>query len=72
MRREREAEESRRKAEAAIKAAAIWQAAQPAPADHPYLIRKHIKAHGWRVRLRRLDYLYRVIGRKDLVRAETI
>jgi hypothetical protein len=31
-----------------------------------------IQGRGWRVRLRRLDYLYRVIGRKDLVRAETI
>ncbi len=49
MRREREAEEARRKAEAAINAAVLWQAAQPAPADHPYLSRKHIKAHGARL-----------------------
>ena len=31
-----------------------------------------IQGRGWRVSLRRLGYLYRVIGRKDLVRAETI
>lgn len=49
MRREREAEEVRRKAEAASKATAIWQAAQPAPGDHPYLTRKSIKAHGARL-----------------------
>ncbi len=49
MRREREAEESRRKDEAANKAAAIWKAAQPAPDDHPYLIRKRVKAHGARL-----------------------
>lgn len=46
MRREREAEEVRRKAEAKAKAAAIWQAAQSAPANHPYLIGKSIQAHG--------------------------
>ena len=34
MRREREAEDARRHAEAASKAAAIWQAGQPAAADH--------------------------------------
>ena len=49
MRREREAEEVRRKAEAATTAAAIWKAAQPAPDDHPYLTRKSIKAHGARL-----------------------
>ena len=49
MRRQREAEDARRKAEAASKAAAIWKAAQPAPDDHPYLTRKAIKAHGARL-----------------------
>lgn len=49
MRREREAEEAKRKAEAKAKAAAIWQKAEPAPEDHPYLIRKGIKAHGARL-----------------------
>ena len=48
MRREREAEEKARHAEAAKKAAANWQAAQPAAADHAYLIHKGIKAHGAR------------------------
>lgn len=46
IRREREAEEARCKAAAKVKAAAIWQRAEPAPADHPYLIRKGIKANG--------------------------
>ncbi|MBL8492967.1 MAG: DUF3987 domain-containing protein [Rhodocyclaceae bacterium] len=49
MRREREAEEAKRKAEAKAKAAAIWHKAEPAPEDHPYLIRKGIKAHGARL-----------------------
>ena len=46
MRRERESEEARRKSEAKAKAAAIWQKAEPAPGEHPYLIRKGIKASG--------------------------
>nr|MBL8410214.1 DUF3987 domain-containing protein [Dechloromonas sp.] len=46
MRREREAEETRRKAEAKAKAAAIWQTAATAPSEHPYLLRKGIKACG--------------------------
>jgi putative DNA primase/helicase len=49
MRREREAEEAKRKAETAKKAAAIWKAATLAAADHPYLTRKGIKAHGARL-----------------------
>ena len=36
-------EETRRRAEAARKAAAIWQAAQPV-SDHPYLTRKGVRA----------------------------
>lgn len=49
IRRAREAEDAKRKAEARDKAAAIWQAAQPAPNDHPYLVKKGVKAHGLRV-----------------------
>jgi len=49
MRREREAEDAQRKAEAREKAAAIWQAARPAPDDHVYLLGKGVKAHGLRV-----------------------
>ena len=45
MRREREAEEARRKAKAKAKAAAIWPKGTD-PDDHPYLIRKGIKAGG--------------------------
>ena len=44
-----EAERKARQAEAAAKAAAIWNAAAPAPGDHPYLVRKDIKAHGARL-----------------------
>src|SRR5882762_6527507 len=49
MRREREAEDTRRKTEAREKAALIWQAATPAPDDHVYLLKKGVKAHGLRV-----------------------
>ena len=49
MRREREADEIRRKSEAQVRAAAIWNAASPAPDDHAYLTRKRIKAHGARL-----------------------
>lgn len=49
MRREREVEEAKRKAEASERAARIWQAARPAPDDHVYLLRKGVKAHGLRV-----------------------
>lgn len=49
MRSDREAEEAKRKAEAKAKAAAIWQKAEPAPEDHPYLIGKGIKTHGVRL-----------------------
>ena len=49
MRREREAEEARQRAEAAREAVSIWHAAQPAPDGHPYLTRKHVKTH--RIRL---------------------
>ena len=40
---------ARRHAEAASKAAAIWDASGPAPDDHPYLIRKRIQVHGLRL-----------------------
>ena len=49
MRREREAEEAKRKADARERAAAVWQAARPAPDDHVYLLAKGVKAHGLRV-----------------------
>jgi phage/plasmid primase-like uncharacterized protein len=49
MQRKHEAEDAKRKAQARRKAAEIWKAAQPAPADHPYLTRKGIKPHGARV-----------------------
>ena len=49
MRREREAEDAKRRTEARDKATAIWQAAQPAPDDHPYLVNKGITARGLRL-----------------------
>jgi putative DNA primase/helicase len=42
----REAEEIKRKANAKAKALSIWEKAEPAPGDHPYLARKGIKANG--------------------------
>lgn len=38
-----------RQNQAAQRAKAIWQNASPAPANHPYLTRKHIQAHRLRV-----------------------
>ncbi|MDO9451183.1 MAG: DUF3987 domain-containing protein [Rugosibacter sp.] len=49
MRREREAEEAKRHADAAGRAEAIWRDADDAPSDHPYLVAKGIKPHGLRV-----------------------
>ena len=42
-------EEARCQAEAERKAQAIWQTAELAPNDHPYLVDKRIKAHGARL-----------------------
>jgi putative DNA primase/helicase len=41
-RREREANEAKRRAEAAAKAAQLWKASTPAKQDHPYLRRKEV------------------------------
>ena len=41
--REAKEEQERRGAEAAAKATAVWKAAQPARADHPYLFRKRVQ-----------------------------
>jgi putative DNA primase/helicase len=49
MRREREAEQERRHAEARQRGASIWEEAQPASGDHPYLVRKGARAHGARL-----------------------
>ncbi len=46
---EREAKEQARFAEIAEIATAQWEAATPAPADHPYLVRKGINPHDARV-----------------------
>lgn len=49
IRRQREAEETRYRTEAAKKAKEIWEAAAPASEDHPYLIKKRVKSYGLRV-----------------------
>jgi putative DNA primase/helicase len=49
MRRERDTEIARERAEAASKAAAIWNAAKPAPTDHAYLLAKGINPNGARL-----------------------
>jgi putative DNA primase/helicase len=48
-RSERSADAAHRQERAAERARAIWQAASPAPDDHPYLQRKNVGAHGLRV-----------------------
>ncbi len=48
-RREREAEDAKRRVEARKRSAAIWKAAQPARDAHPYLKRKGVKAYGLRL-----------------------
>jgi putative DNA primase/helicase len=45
----RQVEQQARQDKAAHRAQALWQAAKPAPEDHPYLIRKQVKPHGLRV-----------------------
>ena len=54
MRREREAEEAKRREDAATTAAAVWETAVPASWDHPYLVQKGIKANGLKVQDGRL------------------
>lgn len=53
IRREREVEDAKRKAEAQAQAAAIWQAARPAT-EHPYLIAKGVASYGLRLDVGRL------------------
>lgn len=43
---QREADKAQRQQEAAVVALKRWEAAVPAAADHPYLMRKGIQAHG--------------------------
>jgi len=54
MGREREAEDTRRHADARARAADSWLRSEPAPIDHPYLALKGVKAHGTRVHKREL------------------
>jgi putative DNA primase/helicase len=67
---QRDADEKTRHAEAATKATAIWDAATPAPDDHPYLVRKGIKASG--VRLSRGALVIPVRNRGNLLSLQFI
>jgi putative DNA primase/helicase len=49
IKRIREAEDCQRRAAAATKADAILCGSQAATDDHPYLVRKQVKAHGLRM-----------------------
>lgn len=62
MQRARDDAKAREQAEAAKKAEAIWNAARPAPEDHPYLVRKDIKTHGARLHNDRLIVPLRIGG----------
>lgn len=46
---QRRADAAHRHEHARQRAARIWTAARPAPADHPYLARKGVQAHGLRI-----------------------
>ena len=46
---QRAAEQQEKHDAAAIEANAIWEAAEPAPDDHPYLVKKGVKSHGLRI-----------------------
>ncbi|MCQ8103542.1 toprim domain-containing protein [Methylomonas sp. SURF-2] len=48
-RQRRQAKQKQRADKTAKRAAALWQAANPAAADHSYLLKKHIQPHGARV-----------------------
>lgn len=45
----RESEEAERRRAARDKALYIWKSSQPAPDDHPYLVKKCVKSHGLRL-----------------------
>jgi putative DNA primase/helicase len=49
IRQQRQEDQRRYHAEAAARAQTIWADAHPASDDHPYLLRKQVKAHGLRV-----------------------
>ena len=47
--RRRDERQARKQKEAAEDAAELWGGYQPAPTDHPYLVRKRVQSHGARV-----------------------
>lgn len=49
IKRQREAEDKKRYSESAIEAGRIWEAAQPAPSDFAYLVRKQVPPNGLRL-----------------------
>ncbi len=48
-RKTREVEEQARRKAASDKALVIWKVSPPAPGDHPYLVKKHVRNHGLRL-----------------------
>ena len=48
-RKRREQKQARKQKEAAEDAAELWASYEPAPADHPYLVRKQVQPHGARI-----------------------
>ena len=48
-RRRREREKAKRHKDTAESAAMLWRSYKPAPADHPYLVRKQVLPHGARI-----------------------
>ena len=48
-RKRREREEAKRHKVAAEDATLLWSGYKPAPADHPYLLRKQVQPHGARI-----------------------
>jgi phage/plasmid primase-like uncharacterized protein len=49
MQRQRDGEERQRHTDAAQRVQQLWNAAPPAPSDHPYLLKKQVRAYGLRV-----------------------
>jgi putative DNA primase/helicase len=70
MKRLRDEERRKEHEEAAQRAASLWEAAGPAPDDHPYLTRKGIKPHG--VRLNNGALLVPVFSDGGLCSVQTI
>lgn len=65
MRREHQADKTRQRAESREKATKIWNTAEPARSDHPYIIAKGVKPHG--VRIHRGSLVIAIRGRGGVI-----